>query len=196
MQKLLFLLFPLFAITAIGQSVAKEQAIPKEDTLVAKAISELTVVSSKPFVQTLVDKTVLNISARPSLAGQNVLDILKSAPGVVVDPNENIQMGGKSGVTVMIDDRNTQLAAQDLAQLLKSIDADNIKEIEIISNPSARFDAAGNAGIINIKLKKSISNGLNGSVSGSYVQSTHARTSGTANMNLRKNNWNFFANGD
>ncbi len=195
MQKLLFLLFPLFAITAIGQSVAKEQAIPKEDTLVAKAISELTVVSSKPFVQTLVDKTVLNISARPSLAGQNVLDILKSAPGVVVDPNENIQMGGKSGVTVMIDDRNTQLAAQDLAQLLKSIDADNIKEIEIISNPSARFDAAGNAGIINIKLKKSISNGLNGSVSGSYVQSTHARTSGTANMNLRKNNWNFFANG-
>ncbi len=182
-------MFSFFTFTAKGQ------AIQNEDTLVAKVISELTVSSNKPLVQTMVDKTVLNIAARPSLAGQNALELLKAAPGVVVDPNENIQMGGKSGVMVMIDDRNTLLAAPDLAQLLKSIDADNIKEIEIISNPSARFDAAGNAGIINIKLKKSISNGLNGTVSAAYVQSIHARGSGTANLNLRKNKWNFFANG-
>ncbi len=189
MQKLLLISILLISIAAKGQTKTSE------DTLVSKKISEITVVASKPFVQTLVDKTILNIGARPSLAGQNALELLKSASGVVVDPNDNIQMGGKTGVTVLIDDRNTQLDGQDLAQILKSIDADNIKEIEIISNPSARFDAAGNAGIINIKLKKSISNGLNGTLSGSYVQSTHARGSGTANINLRKNNWNFFING-
>ena len=127
MKKLLISLLPF-----IGCSIA--HATPQSDTLIAKTISAVTVVAAKPFIQTMVDKTVLNIAARPSLGGQNALELLKSAPGVVVDPNENISMGGKSGVTVMIDDRNTQLSAQDLAQLLKSIDVDNIKEIEIITN--------------------------------------------------------------
>ncbi|TAG30616.1 MAG: TonB-dependent receptor [Sphingobacteriia bacterium] len=188
MKKLLISLLPF-----ISCSIA--HATPQSDTLIAKTISAVTVVAAKPFIQVMVDKTVLNIAARPSLGGQNALELLKSAPGVVVDPNENISMGGKSGVTIMIDDRNTQLSSQDLAQLLKSIDADNIKEIEIITNPSARFDASGNAGIINIKLKKSISNGLNGSISSNYTQSTHARGSGTVNFNYRKNKWNLFVNG-
>ena len=180
----------LFLIGAIAQA----QSIPVEDTLKSTSTSEVTVVANKPFIRTLVDKTVLNIAAKPSSAGQNALDLLKIAPGVVVDPNENIQMGGKNGVTVLIDNQNMQLSAQDLAQLLKSIESDNIKEIEIITNPSSKYDASGNAGIINIILKRSLTNGFNGSVTGNFTQSTHHRMSGSANLNFRKNQWNLFGN--
>lgn len=188
MQKLLTISF-LFIST-----ISKAQNNILLDTLKSTTTSEVTVVASKPFIRTLVDKTVLNIAAKPSAAGQNALELLKLAPGVVVDPNENIQMGGKNGVTVLIDNQNTQLSAQDLAQLLKSIESDNIKEIEIITNPSAKYDAAGNAGIINIILKKSLTNGFNGSVTSNFSQSTHARASGSTNLNFRKNKWNWFGN--
>lgn len=175
-------------------TMTQAQTLPLSDTIQAKSTTEVTVVGKQPFIKKLVDKTVLNISAKPSIAGQNALDLLKIAPGVVVDPNENIQMGGKNGVTVLIDNQNTQLSAQDLAQLLKSIESDNIKEIEIITNPSAKYDAAGNAGIINIILKKSLTNGFNGSVTSNFSQSTHARSSGSTNLNFRKNKWNWFGN--
>lgn len=166
-----------------------------QDTLVARSTSEVTVTSTKPFVQQLVDRTILNLSARPSSAGQNALELLRSAPGVVVDPQENLRMGGKNGVNVMVDNRPTDLGGQDLAQFLKSIEADNIQTIEIITNPAARYDAAGNAGIINIRLKKSLTHGFNGNLSGSLTQSTHARASGAASFNLRQGKWNVFGNG-
>ena len=188
MQKLLTI-----CLLLIG-TLSKAQNTTLSDTLKATVTTELTVVSNRPFIRTLVDKTVLNIAAKPSAAGQNALELLKLAPGVVVDPNENIQMGGKNGVTVLIDNQNTQLSAQDLAQLLKSIESDNIKEIEIIANPSSKYDAAGNAGIINILLKKSLTNGFNGSLSGNFTQSTHHRSSISTNLNFRKNKWNWFGN--
>jgi len=182
------------AVIILIASQSWGQIIIASDTVQLNGQSAITVVSAKPFIQTLVDKTVLNIAGRTGVNGQNALELLKLAPGVVVDPNEQIKMGGKDGVTVLIDDRNTQLSAQDLAQLLKSIEVDNIKEIEIITNPSAKYDAAGNAGIINIRLKKSITNGFNGSIAGNYIQSTHARGSATTSLNFRKNKWNWFAN--
>lgn len=184
----------LTSFLLIVSTVAQGQSLSLADTLKSTTTTEVTVIANKQFVKTLVDKTVLNISAKPSAAGQNALELLKIAPGVVVDPNENIQMGGKNGVTVLIDNQNTQLSAQDLAQLLKSIESDNIKEIEIITNPSAKYDAAGNAGIINIILKKSLTNGFNGSLTGNFTQSTHNRSSGSTNLNFRKNKWNWFGN--
>jgi iron complex outermembrane receptor protein len=164
------------------------------DTLMAVKADSVTVISQKPFIQNLADKTVLNIEGRSITAGQNALEILKTAPSVVVTPDESIQMGGKSGVTVFIDGRNTQLSGQDLAQILKSIESDNIKEIELITHPSARFDASGNAGIINIKLKKSITQGINGSIAGSWSQSTHARQNGSLSLNARNRQWNVYSN--
>lgn len=184
----------LTSFLLIVSTVAQGQSLSLADTLKSTTTTEVTVIANKQFVKTLVDKTVLNIAAKPSSAGQNALELLKIAPGVVVDPNENIQMGGKNGVTVLIDNQNTQLSAQDLAQLLKSIESDNIKEIEIITNPSAKYDAAGNAGIINIILKKSLTNGFNGSVTGNFTQSTHNRSSASTNLNFRKNKWNWFGN--
>lgn len=104
-------------------------------------------------------------------------------------------MGGKAGVTVLIDGRNSQLSDADLAQVLKSIDASNIKQIEVITNPGSQYDAAGNAGIINIILKKSLTNGTNGNVTSNYTQSAHARTNISTNLNARKGKLNVFANG-
>lgn len=184
-MKQLLLLFTLLTVA---------NAHSQTDTLVAKKTDSVVVVAKKPFIQTMVDKTVLNVENRPTAAGQNALELLKAAPGVVVDGNENIQMGGKNGVTVLIDGRNTNMSAQDLAQLLKTIEASNIKEIELITNPSAKYDAAGNAGIINIKLKKSITNGLNGNIAASHTQSTHARSNLNGAINFRKNKWNVFGN--
>lgn len=183
MKQFLFV-FVLMAIKAHSQT----------DTLVAKKTDSVVVVSQKPLIQIFTDRTVLNVENQSTAVGQNALELLKAAPGVVVDGNENIQMSGKTGVTVLIDGRNTNLSSGDLAQLLKSIEAGNIKEIEIITNPSAKYDAAGNAGIINIKLKKSITNGFNGNVVASHAQSTHARNNLNAAINFRKNKWNVFGN--
>lgn len=163
------------------------------DTLNSKKIDSITVISKKPRIQVLVDKTVLNVDNMLSTAGQNALDVLKSAPGVVVDGNDNIKMNGSAGVTILIDGRNTYMSAQDIANLLKTIEANNIKDIELISNPSAKYDAAGNAGIINIKLKKSITNGVNGNISANYQQSVHARKGINASFNVRKNKFNWFS---
>lgn len=163
------------------------------DTLNSKKVDSITVTSKKPRIQVLVDKTVLNVDNMLSTAGQNALDVLKSAPGVVVDGNDNIKMNGSAGVTILIDGRNTYMSAQDIANLLKTIEANNIKDIELISNPSAKYDAAGNAGIINIKLKKSITNGVNGNISANYQQSVHARKGINGSFNVRKNKFNWFS---
>ncbi len=160
-----------------------------------KTLGALVVVAKKPYIENQLDKTVLNVDSRPTAAGQNALELLKQAPGVVVDGNENISISGKKGVNVLIDGRSTEMSGQDLAQLLKSIDADNIKQVEIITNPSARYDAAGNAGIINIRLKKSMVNGFNGRITAGTQQSTHNRRNGSSNFNFRKNKWNIFGNG-
>ncbi len=183
-----------FLAILLSTSATIAQTRMNGDTLIALQTDSVSVSSKKPFIQNLVDRTVLNIESRTASIGQNALELLKSAPGVVVDANENIQMGGQSGVTVLIDGRNTQLSGQDLAQILKSIESDNIKEIELMNTPSSRFDAAGNAGIINIKLKKSITNGLNGSIGGSWSQSTHARQNGSFSLNARNGKWNMYTN--
>ncbi len=188
MKTLLTLLLFIFAQKAISQTT-------KDDTLQTKNMKAVVVAATKRPIEIYPDKTVLNVDASPAAIGQNALEYLRQAPGVVVDATDNIQLAGKPGVTVFIDGKNTQLSAQDLAQLLKSIEASNIKQIELITNPSAKYDAAGAAGIINIKLKKSLTDGFNGNITGSYVQSTHARGNGSANLNYRSGKTAFFFNG-
>jgi iron complex outermembrane recepter protein len=196
MKQILFLsLVLLISITATAQKTdsippVKDSGFNKNQTLAA-----VVVAAKKPYIENQLDKTVMNIDSRPTAAGQNVLELLKQAPGVVVDGNENISISGKAGVNVLIDGRSTEMSGQDLAQLLKSIDAENIRQVEIITNPSAKYDAAGNAGIINIRLKKSMVNGLNGRVTAGMQQSTHSRQNSSTNFNFRKNKWNLFANG-
>lgn len=129
-------------------------------------------------------------------AGKQLLELLQNTPGVMVDPNENILMSGRQGVLVYIDGRNTQLSGNDLASLLKTIPADNVKSIEIIASPGARYDAGGNAGILNILLKKSIYKGSNGQASAHFIQSRHARTQLNVSIFHRQRRYSFFAQGN
>ncbi|MFM6925076.1 MAG: outer membrane beta-barrel protein, partial [Ferruginibacter sp.] len=116
------------------------------------------------------------------------------APGVSITNDENINMAGKTGVNVLIDGRPTQLSAKDLANYLKSTPGSAVDKIEIIMNPSAKYDAQGNAGIINIRLKKNTAKGTNGSLSTAYSQSIHSNINFSGNINHRKGKWNWFAN--
>ncbi len=119
---------------------------------------------TKPLFEEKQGKMIMNVEAQPNVAGDNVLELLRKMPSVTVDYDDNISILGKSGVMIMIDDKPTQLSGDDLINLLKSIPSASVERVEVIKNPSSRFDAAGTAGIINIVTKKNMSNGINGSV--------------------------------
>ena len=113
-------------------------------------LSEVTVKATKPFIEMNADKIVVNVANSAVAAGSNALEILEKSPGVTLDKDNNISLKGKQGVLVTIDDRNQYMSSQDLAKMLEAMPADAIESIEIIHNPSARFDAEGNSGVINI----------------------------------------------
>ncbi len=154
----------------------------------------VTVSAQKPFIEVHADKLVVNVENSIVSAGNSVMDVLAKSPGVSVDQNDNISLKGKQGVNVMIDGRIVPVSAADLANMLKSMPSNSVDKIEIISNPSARYDAAGTAGIINIKTKKDNKTGLNGSLNGSYAQGVYLKDNGGFNLNYRKNKLNVYLN--
>jgi iron complex outermembrane receptor protein len=129
-----------------------------------KNLSAVNIVSTKPLIERKIDRTVMNVENSILAAGNSALEILERAPGVSVDKDDNISLKGKQGVTVMIDDKLTYLSSAQLTTLLRATDGSTVQSIEIITNPSAKYDAAGNSGIINIRLKKNKQKGTNGSV--------------------------------
>lgn len=133
-----------------------------------KALSEVSVTASRPTIVQKGDRLEVNIEGTTMAAGNTAFTVLSRVPGVFVDHEGNIQLNGRSGVTVMIDGKLTFLSATDLRNLLESMSAENIRTIEIITNPSAKYDAEGTAGILNINFKKSTQQGLVGSVYSSY----------------------------
>jgi len=157
-------------------------------------LNEVTIVAKKPMIEVKADKTVFNVEASINATGSNALELLQKSPGVQVDNNENISMKGKSGVKVYIDGKMMQLDTKDLAAYLKSINSNDIEAIEMISNPSAKYDASGNAGIINIRLKKNKKFGTNGSVNAGLVQGVTPKGNGSVNLNYRDKKINVFGN--
>jgi iron complex outermembrane recepter protein len=157
-------------------------------------LKEVSVTAQKAFVVQKIDRTVITPDALISNAGITSLEVLEKAPGVMVDMNGNISFKGKTGVMVFIDDKPSNLAAADLANYLRSLPSSMIETIELMTNPPAKYDAAGNAGIINIKLKKNRSMGFNGGINLAYGQGRHSRTNNSVNFNYRINKFNFFSN--
>lgn len=158
-------------------------------------LDEVVVTTKKPLVEVLADKTVFNVSSNINAAGQNALEILRKAPGVSIDNNNRISVQGKNTVTVYIDGRQSVFTTEQLAQYLKTMQASDIEAIEIITQPSAKYDAAGNAGIINIRLKKNTNLGTNGSVNVGLAQGSHfAKFNGSLALNHRTKKMNYFAN--
>ena len=157
-------------------------------------LKEVVVASQKPPVEARADKIILNVEGSVNAVGQDALDLLRKSPGVTVDKDNNLSLSGKNGVQVYIDGRPTPLSGADLADYLRTIQSSSIESIEIISNPSAKYEAAGNAGIINIKLKKNKSYGTNGSVNAGYNVGIYSKYNAGLALNHRDKNINVFGN--
>lgn len=163
-----------------------------------KNLGGVTVTALRPSIVQLADRMVVSIEGTGMAQGNTAFSLLSKSPGVFIDADGNIQLNGRTGVTVMMDGRLTYLSARDLRNLLESMPAENIKNIEIITNPSAKYDAEGTAGILNINLKKNTMKGINGSVYTNYSNNFYRQynIAAGANINFRSGRWNAFFNTD
>lgn len=159
-----------------------------------KTLKGITVTAKKPFIERKIDCTIINVDASITNAGTTALEVLEKSPGVSVDKDGNVSLKGKAGVMIMLDGKPSYLSGDQLTTLLKNMPSSAIDQIEIMTNPSAKYDAAGNSGIINIKTKKNKMHGINGSISASVSQSHYTKTNNSFNINYRTGKVNLFGN--
>ena len=189
------------SISSIGYATYKKNIDFKENVLDLGTISidtqtqnleEVTVVSEKPMVQVLADKTVFNVENTINATGTSAFELLRKAPGVIVDNGGSFIVEGKTGVQIFIDGKLSVLQGEDLTNYLESLQATDVESVEIITQPSSKYDAAGNAGIINIKLKKDKSLGTNGTFTSGLTVGDFGRTNSSINFNNREKKGNFY----
>jgi len=155
-------------------------------------LDEISVVAAKPFIERRADRLIVNVESSILASGASALDVLERSPGVVVSSDDAISIRGRSGVIIMIDGKITPLAGQALANYLRNLPSGSIDRIEIITNPSAKYDAAGNAGIIDIRLRKETGLGTNGSWSVNYAQGVYPKGGVGLNLNHRSRKFNLY----
>ncbi|KRT14199.1 hypothetical protein ASU31_20530 [Pedobacter ginsenosidimutans] len=160
----------------------------------ATNLKEVNISGQKAFVERKIDRTVVNVDALISNAGTTAMDVLSKSPGVNVDQNGVISLKGKSGVAIFIDDKPTYLSGADLDNYLRSLPSSSLDQIELMTNPPAKYDAAGNGGVINIKTKKTKIAGFNGGINLSLNQGELSRSNNSFNFNYRKDKINVFGN--
>ena len=169
---------------------APDLALAKE----AASLQEATITAHKPLIEVKPDRIILNVEGSINAAGSDAIELLRKSPGVTLDKDNNISLNGKNGVQIFIDGRPTPLNGTDLTEYLKNLQSSSIEAIEIISNPSAKYEAEGSGGIINIRLKKDKSMGTNGSVNAGYQVGTFAKYNAGFSFNHRDRNINVFGN--
>lgn len=160
----------------------------------AKSLGAVVVTTKKPLVEQKIDRMIVNVDAAVTNVGSTALEVLEKSPGISVDKDGNISLKGKQGVQIYIDGRPTYLAGADLVNYLTSLNSSQLDQIEIMTNPPAKYDAAGNSGIINIRTKKTKQFGYSGSLSSTYSQGRYPRFNESFNFNYRKNKVNLFTN--
>ncbi|GGB09074.1 TonB-dependent receptor [Puia dinghuensis] len=156
------------------------------------ALREAVVLGRKPLIEVRPDKMIFNVEGSINEIGSDALELLRKSPGITVDKDNNLSLNGKNGVQVYVDGRPTYLSGANLGDYLKTLQSSSIATIEIISNPSAKYEAAGNAGIINIRLKKNQAYGTNMTVSAGYKIGTYGKYNGSLSFNHRDRNINIF----
>lgn len=161
---------------------------------IAKDLSAVTVVGRKQLIEQKIDRTVVNVDGAVTNVGASALEVLEKSPGITVDKDGNISLKGKQGVMVMIDGKPSYLSGAELVNLLRNMNANQLDQIEIMTNPPAKYDAAGNSGIINIKTKKIKMQGFNGSLTAGFSQGKYSKTNNSINMNYRTGKMNAFLN--
>ena len=190
----------LLSVTAVGyQSAYQSVNLPGRQTVDVR-LSENTVqldavevVAQRPLYEQQVDRMVVNVENSVTAAGSSALDILERSPGVVVDrQNGVISLVGKEGVLVMINGKINYMPAEAIVQMLSGVNADNIAQLELITNPPAKYDAEGNAGIINVVLKDQPDQGLNGALSASAGYGRGAVGAVNLSLNYRQGRVNLY----
>jgi iron complex outermembrane recepter protein len=179
----------IFELSAANTTISLQ---PIEMSLASKSLGGVTVTSRKPLIEQKIDRTIVNVEASISNVGSSALEVLEKSPGITVDKDGNISLKGKQGVIVMIDGRPSYLSGTELANLLRSMNASQLEQIEIMTNPPAKYDAAGNSGIINIKTKKNKVKGFNGSVTIGAGKGKGWRNNESLNLNYRNGKYNLF----
>ena len=155
-------------------------------------LQEVVVTAQRPFVVQRNDRYIVNVGSNVQTSGRNALEVLGLTPGVFVDPEGNISVIGKD-VNVYIDGRPTRLSGEQLKSMLSATNGETIDRIEVITNPSARYDASGGT-IIDIKTKRGLQPGINGSADLGYRQGHTDRENAGLSLNYRDNQVNLYGN--
>lgn len=179
------------AIQFNGQPIILEPVVLAEAK--GKRLAEVVITAKRPLVQTEIDRTVINVDAMISSASSNALEVLEKTPGIMVNANGEITLNGRGGIMVLIDGRQTYMSGQSLSAYLKSLPGGSLDKIELMENPPAKYDAAGNA-VINLKMKKNRSGGFTGSIQTGYTQGRYAKNNNSLNLNYNNKKLNVFGN--
>ncbi|MDB5196140.1 MAG: hypothetical protein JWP88_510, partial [Flaviaesturariibacter sp.] len=160
----------------------------------ASQLATVTVAARKPFIQKLADRIVVNVENSIVSAGSSALDVLERSPGITIDQNDAISLRGRAGVIIMIDGKPSPMSGADLATYLRGLPSGAIERIDIITNPSAKYDASGNSGIIDIRMKKDQRLGTNGTLTAGYGQGVYPKANAGTTFNYRNKAVNLFGN--
>lgn len=196
----------LLQVSSVGYSTLKTTAITIDDTHTnivlpaiilltpqGKELKEVVIEAKRPLIEQDIDKTIINVDAMLGSAGYNSYEILEKTPGVAISESGSISLNGKTNVLVLIDGRPTYMSGQDLINYLRSLPGGVVDKLELMDNPSSKYDAAGGA-VINIRLKKNRQAGLTGNINADINQGSKFRTNESVNLNYNTRKINWFGN--
>lgn len=158
-----------------------------------KSLDEVVITERRKLIEEKADRTVFNLEKSVVAQGGDALEAIKKMPGVQVQ-QQQINISGLGGVSIMVNGRMQHLSGDELIQFLRSIPANNLSKIELITSPGAKYDAAGNSGIINLVTRKNLKEGFSGSIAGRYHRNTFNSASGSTSLQYRKGKFNFYTN--
>lgn len=172
-----------------GQPIRKDLSLETTD----HQLKEVTVGSTRPFIEAKPGMMVVNVENSPASAGNNALELLQQSPGVQVDEQGNVSLKGRPGIQILIDGKPSNLSGEQLAAYLKGMSSEEIAQIELMTQPPSKYEAAGNAGLINIRTRKLRRKGFSGHAQAAYTQGTYPGGNSSLQLNMKHNRFTAFA---
>ncbi|HTI92710.1 MAG TPA: outer membrane beta-barrel family protein [Puia sp.] len=193
---LFLLLLPITLLVFTPPSRAQDtlKTVAGSDTLKPRLLKAATVTRQTPFIQHRLDRIVLNVDHLITAAGTNTLELIRKLPGIQVSPDGLISLNGRSGVNVLVDGKPTYLSAEDLAALLAGMSSAEVQQLELMTNPPAKFDAQGTGGLINIIRKRNRADGFNGYVTTTIGEGNYPRYTGSILLSYKTKDYNLYVN--